>query len=106
MRDQRQQVLVQFAAARQADHRQAQTFLEDRSRMAGDRTGYRAADIGVVTDIGGEGSHLAVDEHRRDDGDVRHVRAAGEIWIVQHEGIAVAHPADVTARQHSLHAAE
>ena len=101
-----QQVLVQLAAANQPDHRQAQALLEDRSRAPRDRAWNGAADIGMMADIGGEGAHRTIDEHRRDDGDVGHVRAAGEIRIVQHERVAVAHVGDVAMRQHGVDAAK
>jgi hypothetical protein len=41
------------------DRRQAQPFLKDLRRLAGQRAGRHAADVGIVGDVGGPGDQRA-----------------------------------------------
>ena len=78
-------VPVQFPLAHDAHRRNAYAFLVDALAHRGFRAGHHAADVGVVRDVGDEGHDLLADEDRRDDIDVRQMRAAAVVRIVGDE---------------------
>ena len=65
-----------------------QALVEDLPRLAGAAARHRTADVALMRDRAGKAEQRAVDEHRRDDRDVRRVRAAAVIGMVDDEGVA------------------
>ena len=66
-----------------------QAFVENLARLAGAASRHRAADVALVRDRAAEAEQRAVDEHRRDHRDVRRVRAAALIGMIDQEGVAL-----------------
>ncbi|MCY1533983.1 hypothetical protein D9M68_693370 [compost metagenome] len=105
VRDHLQQVHVQLALAHDAHGGQPDAFLPHRPQMVRGGAGDRAAHVGMVADVGREEAQHAFVEDRRDDGDVRRVRAAGQIGVVAQEGVAGTHAGRAVAPQHGVDAA-
>ncbi len=74
-----------------AHRRQVQALVENLPRLARAAARHRAADVALVRDRAAEAKQLGTDERRRDDGDVRRVRAAALIGMVDDERIARRH---------------
>jgi hypothetical protein len=102
--DQPQEVGLQLARAHDTCNRNANAFLEDRARAAGNRAGHGAADVRVVSGVGRERDEPTLPEHRRDEVDVRQVAAVGEIRIVADEHVAVAHVGERNVAQQRIDA--
>ena len=99
--DQRDQLLVQLAAAVEAELRELQPFLEDLGRIGGEGAEDLAADLGPVRHRDAEGDHLPLGEDGHDQRDVGGVGAAA-VGTVGHEDVAGAHRCQRVAGQDRL----
>ncbi len=73
--DHRHQGLVDDSSVAELQQRDAQAFLEDLGGVGGHRSWRQAAHVLVMRHRRGEGQHLALDDHRLDDCDVRQMRS-------------------------------
>ena len=85
-----EQRVVEPVALAQLEGRQADALLEHLGGIGRHRARRHAAHVLVVRHGGGERQRPAAREHRRDDGDVRQVRAA-EVGVVHAVDIALLH---------------
>ena len=81
------QVPAHLAPADQLERRERRRVGEDVGRVDAEAAHHRAADVGVVHDVGDPAEQLVADEHRRGHDRVRLVRGA-DVRVVGHEHVA------------------
>ena len=86
--DERLDVGIDLAAAKNLERRDQQPFLEQVGGIAAVGTGDLAAEVRLVGDVADEADQPSADEHRRDHGDVGGMVLAGLVGMVDDEGIA------------------